>query len=54
MINVKRIYGIKYKILRITGGKGIGVVIDCIKTENTISDSIRVLGRDEQLLLLVY
>jgi len=53
MINVKRIYGIKDKVMRITRGKGIGVVIDCVKAENIISDSIRVLGRDEQLLFLV-
>ena len=45
VINLKKISNIKDEVMRITAGKGIDVVIDCVGAESTISDSIRVISK---------
>jgi propanol-preferring alcohol dehydrogenase len=49
---LQRAGGIREKILEITKGKGINVVIDCVGTENTIYDSIRLLSKGGVLVLV--
>lgn len=43
---------IREKILDITKGKGVNVVIDCVGAENTIHDSIRLLSKGGVLVLV--
>jgi alcohol dehydrogenase, propanol-preferring len=43
---------VKAEILRITQGKGVHVVIDCVGAENTIYDSIRLLGKGGVLVIV--
>jgi alcohol dehydrogenase, propanol-preferring len=49
---LQRARGIREEILEITKGKGINVVIDCVGTENTIYDSIRLLSKGGVLVLV--
>ena len=43
---------IREEILRITQGKGVDVVIDCVGAENTIYDSIRLLSKGGLLVIV--
>lgn len=43
---------IKEEVLRITKGKGIDVIIDCVGAENTIYNSIRLLSRGGCLVIV--
>jgi len=38
--------------MKITAGKGIDVVIDCVGAESTISDSIRVFSKDGAIVVV--
>jgi propanol-preferring alcohol dehydrogenase len=44
--------GIKEDILKVTNGKGINVVIDCVGDENTIHDSFRILKKGGALVVV--
>jgi propanol-preferring alcohol dehydrogenase len=44
--------GIKEDILRITNGKGIDVIVDCVGAENTIYDSLRLLRKGGTLVVV--
>ena len=52
MINIKKTSNIKDKVMEITAGKGIDVVIDCVGAENTISDSIRVISKGGAIVIV--
>lgn len=43
---------IREEILRITQGKGVDVVIDCVGAENTIYDSIRLLSKGGLIVIV--
>jgi propanol-preferring alcohol dehydrogenase len=43
---------IKSKLSRITSGKGVDVIIDCVGAENTIYDSIRLLNKGGTLVIV--
>jgi alcohol dehydrogenase, propanol-preferring len=43
---------IREEILEITKGKGVNVVIDCVGTENTVYDSIKLLSKGGVLVLV--
>jgi propanol-preferring alcohol dehydrogenase len=43
---------IKEDISRITNGKGIDVVVDCVGAENTIYDSLRILKKGGALVVV--
>ena len=44
--------GIIEEVLEITKGRAVDVVIDCVGTENTISNSIRLLGKGGALVVV--
>jgi threonine dehydrogenase-like Zn-dependent dehydrogenase len=50
--HMQRAGDIRQEILEITKGKGVNVVIDCVGAENTIYDSIRMLGKGGVLVLV--
>jgi propanol-preferring alcohol dehydrogenase len=52
MINIKKTSNIKDKVMEITAGKGIDVIIDCVGAENTISDSIRVISKGGAIVVV--
>ena len=52
VINLKKISNIKDEVMRITAGKGIDVVIDCVGAESTISDSIRVISKGGTIVVV--
>ena len=43
---------IKEEVSRITGGKGIDVIVDCVGVENTIYDSLRLLNKGGSLVVI--
>jgi propanol-preferring alcohol dehydrogenase len=43
---------LKEEVLKITNGKGIDVVIDCVGAENTIYDSLRLLNKGGTLVIV--
>jgi alcohol dehydrogenase, propanol-preferring len=43
---------IKEKVSRITDGKGIDVIVDCVGAENTIYDSLRLLNKGGALVVV--
>ena len=52
VINLKKISNIKGEVMKITAGKGIDVVIDCVGAESTISDSIRVISKGGAIVVV--
>ena len=52
VINLKKISNIKGEVMKITAGKGIDVVIDCVGAESTISDSIRVISKGGTIVVV--
>jgi propanol-preferring alcohol dehydrogenase len=43
---------IKEEVSRITNGKGIDVIVDCVGAENTIYDSLRILNKGGALVVV--
>ncbi len=43
---------IKEEVLKVTNGRGVDIVIDCVGTENTVYNSIRLLNKGGTLVLV--
>src|SRR5215213_9738115 len=53
MINVSTNHqNIRNEIIKITGGRGVDVVIDCVGAEDTIEDSSRIISKGGVLVLV--
>ncbi|HEY6885005.1 MAG TPA: NAD(P)-dependent alcohol dehydrogenase [Nitrososphaeraceae archaeon] len=52
VINAKTQQNIRKDVLQITGGNGVNVVIDCVGTEETIRNSVEILGKGGVLVMI--
>lgn len=52
VINAKMQQNIRKDVLQITGGNGVNVVIDCVGTEETIRNSVGILGKGGVLVMI--
>ncbi|MGN6822657.1 MAG: zinc-binding dehydrogenase, partial [Candidatus Nitrosocosmicus sp.] len=52
VVNVKNTANVKDEAMKMTSGKGIDVVIDCVGAENTVSDSIRLLAKGGAIIVV--
>jgi propanol-preferring alcohol dehydrogenase len=51
-INSKKSQDIKSEVFRITEGQGVNVVVDCVGSEETIRDSVRILRKGGVLVVV--
>jgi alcohol dehydrogenase, propanol-preferring len=52
VINAKTQQNVRKDVLQITGGNGVNVVIDCVGTEETIKNSVGILGKGGVLVMV--
>ena len=43
---------IRNEIIKITGGRGVDIVIDCVGAEDTIEDSLRIISKGGVLVIV--
>jgi alcohol dehydrogenase, propanol-preferring len=51
-VNSKQAQDIKSEIFKITEGKGVNVIIDCVGAEETIRDSVRIISKSGVLVVV--
>jgi alcohol dehydrogenase, propanol-preferring len=51
-VNSKQVQDIKSEVFKITEGKGVNAIIDCVGAEETIRDSVRILSKSGVLVVV--